>query len=169
MHELFKKRRSIRKYLDKPVEDEKTHELLCAGMVAPSGCNTKKYEFIVVKEKETLQKLSKIGKWVDFVAKCGVAIVIIADEYTFWLEDCALISENIMLEAVNQGLGSCWADVKDGFVLDKTDRENLVREILGIPESKKVLCVLAVGYPDENPKLHSEDEYKKEKVHFERY
>jgi len=169
MHELLKKRRSVRQFLESPIEDEKIHQLLCAGMVAPSGMNKKGYEFVVVKEKETLKKLSKVGRWMGFIADCGVAIVIIAKEYTFWIEDCSLVAENILLEAVNQGLGGCWADVKDGLVLDGTDRESLVRGILKIPVNRRVLCILAIGYSAEVLKLQSEDEYDKKKVHFEWY
>lgn len=169
MRELFKNRRSIRKYLDKPVEDEKIHEMLCAGMVAPSGCNTRGYDFIVVKEKSTLIKLGKVGKYGGFIGKCGVAIVIVADEYTWWNEDCALAAGNILLEAPNQDLGGCWVEGKNKIEGDTIDREKMIRDILGVPDDKRVLCTLAIGYPDESPKMHSEEEYNIDKVHFEKF
>ena len=169
MNDIFKKRRCIRKYLDKPIEDEKIHQILCAGMVAPSGMNTKGYEFVVVKNKDTLLKLASTGKYVNNIAGATAAIVIMAKEYTFWIEDCSLAAGYILLEAVNQGISGYWADIKDGILFDKIDREVKVRKILGIPDDKRILCVIALGYPDEQKPDHSENEYDEKKVHFEKY
>ena len=169
MHELIAKRRSIRKFLDKPVEEEKIRAILAAGMVAPSGMNKKEYEFVVVKDKLMLEKLSKVGRWMDFIKNCGVAIVIISKENMFWIEDSSLVNAFIILEAVNQRLGTCWVDVKDGLELDNTDREKLVRELLGIPSEYRVLNILVVGYTDQKIKQHSDEEFKSEKVHIEKF
>jgi nitroreductase len=169
MHELLKKRRSTRKFKNTIVEVDKIKQIVSAGMVAPSYCNQKLYELVIVSDKSTLLLLSGIGRWVDFVANCGVAIVVISKESAGWIEDCALVNGWMMIEATNLGLSTCWADVKDGKELDNTDREPVVRNILNIPKEYRVLNILAIGYPDQNIKEHSETEYREKKVHFEKF
>lgn len=123
MQELFEKRRSVRKFLKKEVAPEVIREVLTAGMSAPSGCNTKGYELILIRGNEKLVELGSVGKWLDFIKTCNFAVAIIAKEYTFWVEDCSLVAGQMMLEAVHYDVGSCWGDIKDGMELDKTDRE----------------------------------------------
>ena len=169
MNDLFKNRRSVRKFTDRPVTDSQIYEIICAGMVAASGCNTKGYQLVLVKNKSMLEKLSKMGKWVDFLKGCSYAVVITAKDYPFWIEDCTLVASNIMHEAVNQGLGCCWADIKDGMVLDKTDRVSIVQKLLGIPKEQHVLCAIAIGNPDQKVKPHSESDYDEKKIHMEKW
>jgi nitroreductase len=169
MHELLIKRRSKRKFIQKPISEEAIKEILSAGMISPAYCNQKKYQIIVVQDKEKLEKLSKIGRWVDFVKDCGVGFVLISQETPAWIEDCTLVNAWMMLEAVNQGLDSCWADVKDGQELDGKDREVMVREILNIPDDFRILNILAVGFSEEKIPLHSSKEYREKKVHWDSF
>lgn len=169
MLQAIKDRRSIRKFQDKNCPDEIIKDILLSGMCAPSGCNTKGYELVVVKDKELLKKISKLGKWLDFIEQSSFTVVIISKEYTFWIEDGSLVALNMMLEAVNLGLGSCWGDIKDGQELDNTDREIGIKALLNIPSEYKVLCAIAFGYPDQKIMPHKEEEYKSNKVHFDFY
>ena len=171
MHEIFKKRRSIREYSDKEVSEEQIRNILCSAMVSPSGNHANPWEFVVVKDKEELSKLGKCGQWQSFVGKCSVGIVIIAKERDtdMWLEDCSIAGAHIYLEATNQGLGCCWANVKGGKTEDGEDREEYVRDILNIPKEYRVLCIMAIGYPAREAPPHSEEEYDESKVHRESF
>ena len=166
MHEIFKKRRSIREYSNKEVSEKQIHNILCSAMVAPSGNHVNPWEFIVVKDKEKLFQLGKCGRWQSFVGRCSVGIVIIAKEKDtdMWLEDCSIAGAHIYLEATNQGLGCCWANIKDGRTEDGKDREEYVRDILNIPEEYRVLCIMAIGYPIKEVPPHTEEEYDDSKV-----
>ncbi|MBN1374065.1 nitroreductase family protein [Candidatus Dojkabacteria bacterium] len=166
MHNLFKNRKSVRSFEPKfQITDSQVKEILTAGMVAPSGMNLKEYEFVVVKDKDTLKKLSGLGQYQAFLADCSAAIIVVSTEGRFWIEDCSLAVGYMMLEAVNQGLSSCWANVRK----DDGDREALVRKILNIPDDRRVLCALAIGKAAASPSPHTEDEYNKSKVHEEKW
>ena len=167
MNEIFKKRRSIRQFTNKEVSQEQIHDILCAAMVSPSGNHVNPWEFVVVREKDKLSRLGKCGQWQSFIADCNVAIVIIARESDtdMWLEDCSIAASHIYLEVADQGLGSCWANIRGGSTPEGQDREEYVREILDIPSEYRVLNVMAIGYPAVQPPPHGEDSYQEGKVH----
>lgn len=169
MHELFRKRRSIRQFQAKPVEPEKIREILSAAMVAPSAMNQKKYEFVVVTDKKQLAQLGKGGIYQDFISRCAVAIVIVSEDVKYWIQDAALVAGYIYLEATNQGLGACWANVQKNPKLLGGDREEYVKKFLGVPSDMRVLCMMGIGYPAEKKEDHSENEYNSSKVHKEKW
>ncbi|MDD3647317.1 MAG: nitroreductase family protein [Candidatus Dojkabacteria bacterium] len=171
MLDIIKKRRSIREFEDKEVEDEKIREILNAAMVAPSAKNKKAWEFVVVKDKDMLKKLADSGPWASFVGISKVAIVIIGDEElsSKWVEDCSLAAGQIYLEATNQGLGTCWAHIREGKTVDGENAEEFVRRLLDIPQKKRVLCIMALGYPSYWPKYYGEKDFDEKKVFYEKY
>lgn len=170
MNEIFKKRRSVRNYTDEEVKDEQIKEILTAAMVAPSANHINPWEFIVVKNTDTLRRLSEIGMWQKFIAESKAAIVITANpiDSDKWIQDCSIAGSHIYLEASNQGLGTCWANVMSN-PNKENEREKLVKKILDIPENHRVLCIMTLGHPDKDIKEHSEDEYREDKVHNERW
>ena len=140
--EVLEKRRSIRKYKDTPVPKEKILKMLEAARVAPSASNRQPWHFVVVENKETIKKLAKQ----DWAAGAPVMIVGLADQAASpnWCSnDLGIAFEHIVLAATNLGLGTCW--------MGQTGREELVRRLLDIPDSFKVVAVLPVGVPDETP------------------
>jgi len=165
MHNLFKKRRSVRNFLDKKVEEEKIHEILCSAQVSPSANGMKGWEFIVIDQREILDKLAQAGTYQKFLTNCPLGIAIIAEETKNWIENCAIVASHMSLEAVNQGLQTCWANIRIGKLEDGSDREEFVRGVLKIPENYRILCIMAIGYPKVDPKEHSEDEYDDKIVH----
>lgn len=156
-------RRSIRKYSDKPVEDEKLIELIESARLAPSGSNTQPWHFIIVKSEATRQKLAEASNHQNWMLTAPVFIVCVADirsrikpdveislsenspqqELKQIIRDTSIAIEHMVLEADNQGLGTCW-------VAWFTQEE--IRPILGIPSDKYVVCILTVGYANESPK-----------------
>jgi nitroreductase len=170
MNEIFKKRRSVRQFTDKEVTDEQVKEILTAAMVAPSANHVNPWEFVVVRDKSTLDRLSEIGMWQKFIADSSVSIVITANaiDTDKWVQDSSIAGAHIYLETANQGLGSCWANVMDN-PMKENERERLVKEVLNIPDTHRVLCIMAIGYPAQEIEEHTEDEYREDKVHDERW
>ncbi len=140
--EVIKKRRSIRRYKDTPVPKEKILKMLEAARIAPSAANREPWHFIVVEDKEAIKKLAK-SPW---AAEAPVMIVGLADQEAspnWCLNDHGIAFEHIVLAATNLGLGTCW--------MGQSNREDLVRGLLGIPDKYKVVALTPVGVPDETP------------------
>lgn len=162
MLQVLKERRSIRKYQERVVEEDKIRTILAAGRMAPSGKNKKPWEFILVDDRDTLQKLAGAkAKGGLFLSNTPAAIVIIGREdiSDTWIEDCSIASTFMQLEIHNQDLGSCWVQMKGRFTAEDTDAEDRVREILGLSHEKRVLSVIAMGYPAEEMPPYREEDY----------
>jgi len=118
MGELIENRRSIRKFrADVPVSREQLDQMLEAAMLAPSACNTRPWEFIAVTKRETLDAIAGIHPYAKMCATATAAIIIVAIPQTqplpadFYPQDCGAATQNILLEAVSMGLGTCWCGV----------------------------------------------------------
>lgn len=167
----IKSRRSIRSYQNKPVEDGKLKEILLAAFAAPSANHIYPWQFVIVKTPAIKEKLSKATKWCSFVKEAPIIIIVIgeAEKSREWIEDAGIVTENMFLEAVNQGLGSCFIQVRESKQFDGSDSEKYVKELLNIPKKLRVVFMLPIGYPAEQKEPHGETDYKSEKVHFEEY
>lgn len=165
MKEIFN-RRSIRKYEDKPVEKEKIDELLRAAMQAPSAANQQPWEFIVVEDKNNLNKLSLVSPYSKLVAGSAVTFVLLANSDKFrvptaWQQDMGAAAQNILLEATHLNLGAVWLGVATAdSVVDN------VKEMFNLPDNIKPFALISVGYPD-NQKNEFVDRYDAERVHYE--
>ena len=156
-------RRSIRKYQDRPVEDEKIEKLLRAAMAAPSAMNQQPWEFYVIKDKEKIKELAGSSPFAGFVAKAPLAIVIcqklgFSPAARFKDVDCAIASENLWLMAAELGLGACWI----GTAPDES-RSERVGKILGLPKDLKAFSLFPIGYPVEEKA--PVDRYDEKRVH----
>jgi len=160
--EAIYKRRSIRRYLDRPVEREKIDKLLKAAMAAPSACNLQPYEFIVVTEPDLLAKVKATAQGSEYSAP--MAVVVCADTSNVpwdgdgWMIDCSAAIENMLVAAAAMGLGSVWIGSAD---------EAKVRALLDIPERTHVLNMVYFGYPDEPKK--SRTQYDESAVYWQKY
>lgn len=170
MIESIKKRRSIREYKDKNVEEEKINEILKAAMFSPSARHLYPWEFVVVKEEEKREKLGKATKWSSFAAEAPVVIAVLGDEKKSQevVEDCSIAAEHMLLEIENQDLSSCWIQIK-GNSHNGKPAEDYVKKLLKIPDKYMVLCLLPIGYPDEEKEEHKDSEFREEKVHREEF
>jgi nitroreductase len=154
--ELVKKRRSVRSYLDRPVEREKIERCLEAARLAPSACNSQPWSFVVVddpqlKDRVAAETHAPLIPLNRFTHKAPVLIVIIAESPNltsqiggaltgrqFNLIDIGMACEHLCLQAVEEGLGTCimgWFD------------EKAVKSLLGIPDKKRVALIISLGYP----------------------
>lgn len=162
-------RRSIREYSDKEVDDEDILKILKAGMQAPgSRLGAEPWEFIVIKNKETL---SKIGEIKPRVTNAPVAILLVANierafYKTVWQQDMGAACENMLLEAVNLGLGALW-----NGVAPEEERMQKIAEIVGIDDisNLKPYSIVTVGYPAEGWENKFMDKFDEERIHYEKY
>jgi nitroreductase len=142
----IKKRRSVRTYLDKPIEEEKLNAVLEAGRLAPSASNRQEWRFVIVRDGEVRRKLGEAANGQSFVGKAPVVIVACAvtDGHVMscgqlcYPIDVAIALDHISLAAVEKGLGTCWIGAFN---------EGKVKEILGIPEKVRVVELMPIGYP----------------------
>ncbi|HMK42749.1 MAG TPA: nitroreductase family protein [Dissulfurispiraceae bacterium] len=164
-------RRSVRRFEERRVEAEKLLEILKAAFFAPTAKNLRLCEFIVVQNIQMIEHLSLATPYSSFAKDAPLIIVICYNEGKGrrFREDCAIASENIYLEATNQGLGTCYVQICDGTEADAGDPETYVKNLLGIPAGVRVLCLMPVGYPAAVPTPHTDAEYDTERVHMELY
>lgn len=175
--DLISTRQSDRKYSSSPVEQDKIERITEAGRLAPSACNGQPWKFIVVNETGLVKKVAatagaKILKMNMFVDQAPVLIVVIREKTNlssgmgglvkskdYSLIDIGLAVANICLQAEAEGLGSCiigWFDEKE------------VKNILGIPRSRRVELIITIGYPDTMQRLKTRKP-KDDTVSYNRY
>jgi nitroreductase len=146
--DLAKERKSVRKYSDKEVEDDKIDIILEAARLAPSSANKQCWSYIVVRNKETIAEIATRGTGIfnSWLKKAPVVIVACGNpkesgsrnDMDYYLVDIEISMEHIMLQAADLGLGTCWIGWFD---------EKEMRRILGIPENLKVVAFTPIGYP----------------------
>ncbi|MBN1356692.1 nitroreductase family protein [bacterium] len=161
--EAIFKRRSIRKFKPNPVEPEKIRHLLEAAMAAPSANNRQPWHFVVVTGRETLNRLAQAHPYGKMLSEATLAIAVCGDpeiSEAYWIQDCSAATENILIAAAALGLGSVWLGCTP-----RRDRDAAVRNVLGIPENRPVLSLIAIGHPDEHKE--SRTQYDEKKVHRE--
>ncbi len=172
MIELLRARRSIRVYIDRPIESEKVDLLKEAALRSPSSRNIDPWEFIFVNGRELLSKLSTCKPHgAEFLEHAALGIVVCGDsrESDTWVEDCSIASILLQMVAQSIGLGSCWIQVRNRMFDDKTTSERYVQDLLRIPEHIKVQSIIAVGYPAEQREPLSADDLKFRKVRTNTY
>lgn len=172
MLDLLMKRRSIRKYKDQEVEKEVLDKILKGALTSPSSKNRRPWELIVVDHKEILEKLGDSrGAASRPVKNAPLAIVVLGDPENseIWVEDASIISTVIQLTAESLGLGSCWIQVRNRLTEDNESVEDYVKKALNIPEKYNVENMIAIGYPDEEKKLHDSETLPYNKVHYNKF
>jgi nitroreductase len=169
---LIQQRRSIRKFSDRRLEDEKIDALMEAALLSPSSMGTNPWEFIVVTKRELLEKLSTAKPHgATFLKNAALGIAVCADpaKSTVWVEDAAIASIYIHLAAESLGLGSCWIQIRERMHDQSKSSEAYISELLSIPKNMKVESIVAVGYPGEKKAPHGKEGLQYQKVHRESY
>ncbi|MCX7975004.1 MAG: nitroreductase family protein [Candidatus Aminicenantes bacterium] len=158
--ELVRSRRSIRRFLPKPVEREKILTCLEAARLAPSAENVQPWRFVVIDEPDLKKRLAdKIFSGIyfpsKFAAQAPVLILVLArldflanrlgrqiQKVPFYLIDIGIAGEHLVLQAEELGLGTCWI----GWF-----NHRQARKVLGIPRKYKTVCLIALGYYERKP------------------
>ena len=144
--EAIRKRKSVRKYLNKKVEEDKLFAVLEAGQLAPSASNRQEWRFIIVRDQVSKKKLAEAANNQSFIAEASIVIAACAetDEHVMscgqacYPIDVAIALDHITLAAVELGLGTCWIGAFD---------EKKVKQILEIPSEVRVVALMPLGYP----------------------
>ena len=168
MKEIFE-RRSIRKFTEEPVSDEDLLKILKAAMRAPSACNEQPWEFIVIKDRETMKAIQKFQRFSQPLNTAACAVVVCGDtkklkfaEYDFWIQDCSAATQNMLLEIQHLGLGAVWMGLHPVPAWTEA-----CSQLLELPESVIPLGIVAMGHPDQHPEPL--DTYKEERIHYEKW
>jgi nitroreductase len=170
--ELLVSRRSIRKFTEHPIEDEKIELLKKSVILSPTGNQKNHWDFIFIRDKSMLDKLSESKTHGSkLIAGADLAVVIAGDPAISdtWIEDCSIASILLQLQALDLGLGSCWVQINKREYDATTSSEKFVKRLLEIPEPKGVLSIIAIGYPAEKRAPIRESELLYHKIHLEKY
>ena len=170
--EQIRKRRSIRKYKDQPIEPEKVEIIVEAILRSPSSRSLNPWEFVVVTDRLLLEKLALAKPHgSSFVKGAAAAIIIFADLDTAdtWIEDATIATLYAQLSAESMGLGSCWVQLRGRPHNDQQSSEEYVAQLLGIPSNLKILSMAVLGYPDEEKAPHKTEELQYKKVKLNNY
>ncbi len=161
-------RRSIRRYVDKPVEDDKIDLLIRCAAAAPSAANGRPAHFVVITDRGLLDRLAEAHPYGKMLAQAPLAFAICAVEpeialaKPYWEQDCAAAMENLLIAAQGLGLGAVWLGV-----CHMPDRGTTIKELLRVPEDVPVMGLAAIGYPDEVKDPHND--VPRERLHRNRW
>ena len=161
--ELCRERRSYRKYQAKEVEKDKLERILQCALMAPSGKRMNPWEFYVEQNRATIQSLAdcrEMGTVMLRTAPVAIAVALDTSLIDTWQADGAIAAEHLMLAATDEGLGACWC-----HIYQREQAEARVKEAFGIPQNLTVLCLITIGYKDEERQLYDLQKLNYKKIH----
>lgn len=163
MIKAIKNRRSIRNYRQDDVSEKIILELIKAAQFAPNSHNNKSWQFVVVKDLNIKKNLYKIINS-PFIKSAPVLIIPLIDtEKSFRpIQDLSVASENILLQAVDSGLGGVWKNIKE-------EKEPIIKKLLDIPDNYKLINIIPIGYPSVIKRPHRDSDFKINRIHFEKW
>lgn len=157
--EIISRRRSTRKFLPTPVERERLERVVEMALQAPSSRNSRSTRFMIVQNPDLLEKMSRMRDYGSaFMKDAAAAILVMGDKRAtdLWIDNCAISATTLQLAVVDEGLASCWVHVNDRPCLqaepDGRKADDYLRELLDLPEHYGILCAVALGYSDFEPK-----------------
>lgn len=154
--QVIEKRKSVRKYSNRPVERELLDAIVKVAQTAPSSRNSKSSAFMIVEDKDTLVALSQMRDYGSaLISGAPAAIVVLGDETKtdLWVDNCAISATFVQLAVTAMDLVSCWVHC-NGRPRYKDEPEGVkaedyVRDLLGIKDGLRPYCIVAIGYPQE--------------------
>lgn len=170
--DLLRSRRSIRRFTDQPVAPEQLDLLVEAALRSPSSKGNNPWEFIVVTDRDLLRKLAAAkAHGATFLKEAPLAIVICADpaKSDVWVEDAAIATTLIHLQAADLGLGSCWVQIRLRQREDGTGSQAYLADLLGLPEGLMVLAMVGIGHQAAAKEGHPSDTLCFNQVSYQRF
>ena len=143
--QAIRTRRSIRKYEDKPIPKETLEAIVDCGRLAATGRNEQPWEFVVVTDPDIKQQIADATDYGKFIAQAAACIAVFCRDTKYYLEDGAAATQNILVGAWALGVGTCW------IAGDKKHYASTIGTIVGAPENTKLVSLIALGYPAEQP------------------
>lgn len=165
--EAIHTRRSIRKFTDKPVDDETLREILAAAMAAPSAGNQQPWRFVIVRDRNLLEGVAKVNQYAAMAPRAPLGVLVCGDTKAekypgYWVIDCAAAVQNLLLAAHALGLGAVWTGVHPN-----QDRVAGMTRLFGVPAGVIPHSFIPIGWPAEQKK--PEDRFRQDFVHEERF
>jgi nitroreductase len=162
-------RRSVRKYQDRQVPQEMLEDLLQAAMAAPSAVVKDPWHFLVIRDRDSLNRLAEVLPNAPMLRQAPAAIVVCGDierahdrQESFMLQDLSAAVENVLLAANALGLGACWLGVHP-----RQERMDGIRRLFNLPDHIIPVAGIAVGWPAEQPEMRTR--YNAGRVHHEKW
>lgn len=156
--EVIEKRKSIRRYSDRPVEREVLEAIVNVAQTAPSSRNSKSSTFMIIEDKDTLDALAQMRDYGALPLKSAQAAIVVMGDTTktdLWVDNCAISATFILLAVTAMDLASCWIHINNRPCLkeqpDGPRADAYVSELLGIKDGMHPYCAVAIGYPEEEP------------------
>ena len=141
--EAIEKRRSVRKYTGEPIPGKDLERIVDAGRLAATGSNQQPWDFVVVTDRAMVARLKVAAEWME---KAAAIIAVVMDPSSrWWIEDGSAAVENMLIASTALGYGSCWLE---GYTLP---HEEEFKKLLGIPKEKRLLTLVPIGVPAEEP------------------
>jgi nitroreductase len=154
-------RRSIRKYTDQKISPGLVEELLKAAMSAPSANNSQPWHFVLINERQILDRVPQFHAYSSMLYFAPLAIAVCGDSSvspSYWVQDCSAATQNILLATHARGLGAVWLGI---YPIEQ--RVQLLSKLLGLPENIVPLCLISLGYPAAGKP--SENRYDSTRIH----
>lgn len=170
--DLAQLRRSHRKFTDEEISADDVRLILRAALMSPTSKGQRAWQFVVVDDKQDIEKLSDAKDMgAQFLKGAPLAVVVLGDpvQNDCWVEDGSIAAISMQYQAEDLGLGSCWAQMRGRGLADGVSADTVIRGILDIPENLCVLCVLGFGHKADERKPQNEDKLKWENVHVGKY
>jgi nitroreductase len=170
--DVVHRRRSIRKFDSRSVEQEKIDHIIDAALRAPSGRNSRSTEIIVVSDPQVLSLLSSAKPGgAAFLKEAPLAMVVFGDpqKSPLYVENAAIFAAYIQLAARAQGLDSCWSHMRGNAHSEKQSSTAYIAGLLNAPSHLEAECIIAIGYSDEAKEPYAKDELPMQCVHLHQY
>lgn len=166
---IISQRKSVRHFESREVSNGQIEVLLRAAMAAPSAKNKQVWEFVVINERNVLDRLAELLPYAKMLSQAPVAVVVCGDvskntdeSELNWVADCSAATENLLLAAESLGLGAVWTAAFPYAI-----RMAAVRQVTHIPEHIMPLAVIPVGYPAKAEPV--KDKWNPEKIHYDQW
>lgn len=161
-------RRSVRNFIDKPIEREKLERIAKAGQLAPSAMGRFPWEILIATSAEAKHAVGTMSPYSKMAEQAGAVIIVcgnmeqVKEGETWWIQDCSACTENILLQLVAEGLGGVWL----GTYPNEKNVKHL-SEFFHLPEHIVPFATIALGYSEEENV--AKDRYDESKTHFEQF
>lgn len=170
--DLVRVRRSIRKYQQRPVEQEKIDLMIEAVLRAPSSRGVNPWQFVFITDRDIIARLSKAKPHgAAFLSQAPLAVVVCADssKSDVWIEDASIASIMLHLAAADLKLGSCWIQIRNRQHSEQQSACRYIAELLGLDQALEVESIIAVGYPAEEKAPHTAASLSYDKISYNRF
>ena len=145
--ETLRQRRSIRVYKQQAIKRSVIEEIVDCARLAPTAMNEQRWDFVVVTSPEDLRRIPPMLGHGEFIANAAFAVLVLARQTSYAVEDCCAAAENMLIAAEAHGIGSCWvAGTKQAY-------GPAVVRAFGAPADRQLIAILSFGVAAEQPQI----------------